>query len=128
MIPASGRGRGRNTRGRFGRGRSNPPGRSTITTTKSEPEKKTPAEYKYALDESNKSTCEFSEVTRYLMNHIGNTFTHGDIVEQALEEKKEYDFDAMMPVKKVSKSSSWKKKVMKQFLTQKSLPMRFALP
>jgi hypothetical protein len=39
------------------------------------------------------------------MNHIGNTGTHGDEVEQALEDPKDFDFDAIMPVKEVSKSS-----------------------
>jgi hypothetical protein len=54
---------------------------------------------------SNKTTRDFSEVTRYLINHIGNTITNGDEVELALEQRTDFDFDAMMPVKRTSKVS-----------------------
>jgi hypothetical protein len=70
-----------------------------------ETKKKTLEDYKYTLGGSGISTYEFSEETRYLMNYIGTTLTHGNEVETALEERKELDFDAIMPVKKVSKSS-----------------------
>jgi hypothetical protein len=67
--------------------------------------KKTLEDHKYTLGGSSKSTYEFSEATRYLLNFIGTTFTHGNEVETALEERKELDFDALMPVKKISKAS-----------------------
>jgi hypothetical protein len=112
MNHASGRGRGRNGRGRSGRGHSFHTGHSSMTTTKTDTKRKEMKDCKYTLGGSAKSTYEFSEITRYLMNYIGTTLTHGDEVETALEERKELDFDAMMPVKKVSKSSDAATKIL----------------
>jgi hypothetical protein len=95
-----GRGRGRpysgcGSSGRFHQGRSN------ITIV--EERKKTLADYQYAINEEPRRTnSEYSEVTQFILNHIGSTFTRGDDIKKALTDRKEFDFDSIIPIKKKS--------------------------
>jgi hypothetical protein len=79
---------------RFARGFTN--------STKTEPQKKTLADYQYVVSDSKNSGDDFNETTRYLLSHIGTTFTHGDVIQQALEDRKDFDFDSIIPIKKIS--------------------------
>lgn len=48
---------------------------------------------------------DFNEVTKYLLNHIQKTYTHGSDVKQALKNLTEYDLDKSLPVKRKSTSN-----------------------
>ena len=101
MTISSGRGRGRG-RGRSGRGRSSQ-GRSS--TAKTATQKKTIADYKYVLGGSGKNTTDFTEVTKYLLNHIQKTYVHGGDVQKALKDRKDFDFKSKLPVMMKSTST-----------------------
>jgi hypothetical protein len=98
MVTPSGRDMSGRGRGNFGRGRFNHPGR----TSSKPPIKKTLADYKYVPGGSNKSANECMEVTKYILNYIRRTFTHSEDVQQALEERKPYDFQKEKPKREIS--------------------------
>jgi hypothetical protein len=93
--PYGGRSSSSRGSGRFHEGRTN--------TTTLEDKKKTLADYYYVInEEARKANHDFSETTRFILNHIGSTFTRGDDIKKALSERKEFDFDGIIPIKKKS--------------------------
>lgn len=53
-------------------------------------------DYVYQIG-THRIASEFSTITKYVINHIRKTYTDGDDIANALEERKEPDFDKWMP-------------------------------
>jgi hypothetical protein len=104
----SGRGRSKG-RSSGGRGRGNGSGRTSASSGNSSNngngggnskatnnQKKTLAENIYYIG-SAKQASDFTLVTNFILNHIKKTFTNGDDIGTALEERKEKDFTRLIP-------------------------------
>jgi hypothetical protein len=93
----SGRGRGRSFNSSRGRGRTGRGGRSNFggSSYKSQ-ERKSVNDYVYSIG-TTKQASDFVVVTKFLLNHIRQTYTFGDDIANALESKTPADFTKLKP-------------------------------
>ena len=93
----SGRGRGKGGRGgkgRGGKGRGSNKNSNADSTKRTE--RKSISDYQYYIG-SAKQASDCGLITSYLINYIRKTYTNGDDIGTALEERTETDFDSIMP-------------------------------
>ena len=95
----SGRGLGSRNSSRGGRGNTKKSG--SQTDKPGDKQRKQLEDYVYYIG-SAKQASDAIVVTKYLINHIRETYTHGDDVASTLETKQPFDFDSIMPVLKMS--------------------------
>ena len=88
---------------------------TTSSTSNAKKTKKSVADYSYELGIKHQS--ELSRTTEFLINYISQKYENGPDLATALETRKEYDFDAEMPVQRESKKTDKeeKEKQNKQF-------------
>ena len=99
----SGRGRG-SRRSQGGRGRGNNKGRNNNPKAEKKQAPKTRQslnDYTYEL--GNKQASDFAIVTKYLINNIRQYYDNGNDIAQALEDRKEKDFNSQLPEREWSK-------------------------
>ena len=80
-----------------GRGRGKGGGKKKTSTGKPDEKKKTMSDYIYHPG-SVRSAAEYVKITKYLINHIRITFDEGEVIGDALRDRKEKDFAPDKPV------------------------------